>query len=320
MTHFGILLQHFGHVADRQRVVKFAPRLEELGFDSVWTRDHLMFQPHGFELPSSTFMEPFTTLAAIGAITERLTLGTAAVIPFRHPLVTSQLYCGLAGVAGADRIIAGIGAGTPRKPFEATGVDYDMRVTAVQEMAEILRLTWSGKRVSYAGRLFQFENIQFSPHPVPDTPIWYAGSSPASVRRALQYCDGWLPGRCPLRIFDGLLNRLRQTASGEGRTMGVGIIPIISVAATREAALEAVDVGALLEDARGRTSWRGPFESAEDLAGMLIAGTVEDCVRQIRTLSERNVDQIIFDLRLRASDFADQVTVIGEEILPAVRA
>lgn len=320
MTKFGVLLQHFGQAAGRDTVVKLAPHLEELGLDSVWVRDHLMFQPHEFEPAGTVFMEPFTTLAAVGAVTERLTLGTAAVIPFRHPLVTSQLFCGLAATAGSDRIIAGIGAGGPQKPFEATGVPYETRVLAVQELAHILRLTWSGQKVSFAGQLYQFDDILLDPHPSPDTPIWYAGSSPASVRRALEYADGWLPGRCPLSVFDTLLAQLRTGAAEQGRSFGVGIVPVVSVGRNRQEALVAVDVGALLNEARGRRLWRGPFDGPEDLAGMLIAGTVDDCVRQIGAFVERDVDHVIFDLRLRADDFIEQVTVIAQEILPQVRA
>ena len=60
---------------------------EELGFDSVWVRDHLVFEPHGeMEKPNRTFYDALTTLTAIGAVTERIELGTGSLIPFRHPL------------------------------------------------------------------------------------------------------------------------------------------------------------------------------------------------------------------------------------------
>lgn len=316
---FGILLLHFGGTANRESVIEQAPQLEEWGFGSVWTRDHLEFQPHEFEPKGTAFMEPFTTLTSIATLTESLKVGTATTIPFRHPLVTSQLYGGLAAVAGADRIIAGIGAGTPRKPFDATGIPFEDRFKAVKEMAEILKLTWAGGRASYQGELYQFTDVTIDPHPSSDTPIWYGGSSPASVRRALEYCDGWFPGRCPMKTFEKRLRPLRRGAEEQGRRMGVGIIPCISIGRSREDALGRVNVTALLAEARSRDLWVGPFDSADDLHGMLIAGSPSDCIDQIGQFIRLGVDQLVFDFRLRPDEYPQQVAWLAKDILPAVR-
>lgn len=317
-TGFGVLLLHFGHTARRETVIDQAPQLEEWGFSSVWTRDHLEFQPHGFEKPSSVFMEPFTTLTAIAAITKDLIVGTATTIPFRHPLVTSQLYCGLAAVAG-DRIIAGIGAGTPKKPFTATGIRYEDRIEAVKELAEILHVTWKGPHASYHGQLYSFDDVTLDPRPAADTPVWYGGSTPASIRRTLEYADGWFPGRCPLRSFDKYLRRIRKGEKEQGRKLGVGIIPCISIARSREEAVAAVDVHGLLEEAHSRPFWDGPFESADDLEGILIAGTPDQCIAQIKEFVDRGVDQVVFDFRLRPDDYEQQVAWLARDILPEVR-
>jgi alkanesulfonate monooxygenase SsuD/methylene tetrahydromethanopterin reductase-like flavin-dependent oxidoreductase (luciferase family) len=278
-----------------------------------------MFQPHGFEQPSTVFMEPFSTLTAIAAITTKLVVGTATIIPFRHPLVTSQLYGGVSMVAGPGRLIAGIGAGAPKKPFEATGLAYEDRFDATKEMAEILKLTWSQEQVSYDGRLFQFEGVTIDPHPPADTPIWYGGSTPASVRRALEYCDGWFPGRCPLKTFDKYVKRVRDGAEEQGRELGIGIIPVISIADSREEALAKVNVEGLLEEANERKFWDGPFESADDLGGLLIAGTPKQCAEQIDEYVQRGVDQLVFDFRMRPDDYFEQVGRLAEEVLPLVR-
>jgi alkanesulfonate monooxygenase SsuD/methylene tetrahydromethanopterin reductase-like flavin-dependent oxidoreductase (luciferase family) len=319
MTRFGVLLLHFGHTASRASVIDTAPQLEAWGFDSVWVRDHLTFQPHGFERPSTVFMEPFSTLTAIATITTRLVVGTATIIPFRHPLVTSQLFGGVSMVAGPGRVIAGIGAGAPTLPFAATGLPYEDRFDAVKEMAEILRLTWTQPRASYEGRLYRFEGVTIDPHPPADTPIWYGGSTPASVRRALEYCDGWFPGRCPLRTFDRYLARVRAGAEEQGRTLGVGIIPCISVARSREEAVAAVDVEGLLAEARSRRFWDGPFETVDDLEGILVAGTADDCAAQLQQFVERGVDQVVLDFRLRPGDVDDQVARVAEDVLPRLR-
>jgi len=318
-TQFGILLLHFGRTATRERVIDFAAQLEAWGFDSVWTRDHLTFQPHGFEEPSTTFFEPFTTLSAIAALTRRMILGTAVTVPYRHPLVTSQLYGGLSAVAGPGRLIAGIGSGTPRKAFEATGIPFEARYQAARELAEVLRLTWSATNVSYEGELYQFAGVTIDPHPPAGTPIWYGGSTPAAVRRAIDFADGWLPGRCPLRIFDRYLVRLRAAALEQGRRMGVGIIPVISVDKDRDTALARVNVAGLLDEARQRTVWEGPFATPDDLKGLLIAGSPEECVRDLREFIYRGVDQVILDFRLRPDDFEQQAAWIAKDVLPGLK-
>ena len=90
---FGLLLPHFGEYADRDRLLEGSRRAEELGFDSVWVRDHLLFEPHGeFESAATDFYEPLTVLTAIGAVTERIALGTATLIPYRHPLITFKYF------------------------------------------------------------------------------------------------------------------------------------------------------------------------------------------------------------------------------------
>jgi alkanesulfonate monooxygenase SsuD/methylene tetrahydromethanopterin reductase-like flavin-dependent oxidoreductase (luciferase family) len=319
-TKFGILLPHFGHMATKERVIDAAPNFEARGLDSVWVRDHLMFQPHGFEIPSTTFMEPFTTLTAIASLTSHLVVGTATVVPFRHPLVTSQLFGGVSFVAGPGRLIAGIGAGAAKKPFEATSQTFEDRVSRLEEFAEILKLTWTKSNVSYSGQIYQFEDITIDPRPPADTPIWIGGSTPAAIRRSVQYGDGWLPGRCPLKIFNKLLRRLRAANEDNRRALGVGIIPTISIAKDRESALSKVNVEGLLNEARARSKfWDGPFETADDLEGILIAGSSDDCVEQVNKFIELDVDHLVFDLRVRLDDFDNQLNWLLDEILPEVK-
>lgn len=318
-THFGLMLPHFGKLATRERVIDGARRLEAIGFDSVWMRDHLTFQPHGFEAASTTFFEPFTTLAAIAATTERLVVGTAILIPMRHPLIASQLLGGLSTVAGPDRLIVGMGAGATRLPFEATGASFERRVEALEESVRVFRRTWSETDVSYVGELFRFSGVTIDPNPGPDTPIWIGGSSPAAIRRVIALGDGWLPGRCALGEFDRLLARVRAAEAGRRKPFGVGIMPLVSIGRTREEAMASVDVQGLLDDARSRAVGDQRFETAEDLRGILVAGTPEDCREQVAEFVDRGVNQLVFDLRLRTDDFDEQAEWLAESVLPHVR-
>ena len=82
----GSAAAELGMWASRERLVGQSRRIEEMGFDSVWVRDHLIWHPHGMEGTDTTFIDPLLSLAAISSVTERIALGTAVLIPIRWPL------------------------------------------------------------------------------------------------------------------------------------------------------------------------------------------------------------------------------------------
>ncbi len=313
---FGLLLPHFSEHSTWDRLIGFAPRIEALGFDSVWVRDNLSYYGHGFELPGNTFVDPFVTLSTIAGMAPRLQLGTAVAIPFRHPLVTAQLFGSLAWVA-RSRVHAGVGPGTPREPFDATGIPYEDRIQLCKEMTEVLRVVSGGPHVSYHGQLTSFEEVTLDPAPPPDMPIWYGGLSNASIRRIIEYCDGALPGRCPFRRWDVGVQRLEAGAAERGKRILRGTIPLITMARSREEALAAANLPALLEYLTGY--WRTPYETVDDIAGALIAGTTEQCAEQMQGFAERNFDVVVLDARMQMWQFEEMVERIGEEILPLFR-
>ena len=191
---FGLLLPHFGEHADRKKLMDGAQHAEELGFDSVWVRDHLLFEPHGeFESSNKDFYEPLTVLSAIGAVTDRITLGTATLIPYRHPLTVAHALATITHVAG-PRVIAGWGAGTFDHEFEAVGLGGIFRPELVESTVSIMRAVWNGDDVSYHDNRFSFSGATIHPKPAGPIPIWYGGATPASAKgsRVLRRMD---PGK-----------------------------------------------------------------------------------------------------------------------------
>jgi alkanesulfonate monooxygenase SsuD/methylene tetrahydromethanopterin reductase-like flavin-dependent oxidoreductase (luciferase family) len=290
--------------------------LEELGYRSVWVRDQINFHPHGFEGQSSRFVDPFITLTSIGMLTQRMILGTGTIIPIRHPLVVSQLLGSVAAACGG-RLIAGIGVGTPISAFEAVQMPYETRWQACRELAHILRLTWSGDNVAYEGKLYQFKDVTIDPRPPADTPIWYGGSSDKAIKRVVEYSDGWLPGRSPMRTFDKGRALLKRAEEERGKRYGVGIIPVVSIAKDRETALAKINLQGLIKEI-GRGVFEGSFTRAEDLEGVLIAGNPADCAAEIQKFADRGVDHLVLDLRLRMGDYEESIEWIARDVLPLV--
>jgi len=321
-VRFGVLVPHFGEYASVENIIDASRRIEALGFDSVWVRDHIIWKPHGMEGTNITFIEPFITLAAIGAVTTRVELGTAVLIPIRWPLKVAQNFASLSYLTGG-RVVAGIGLGSNPAEFAAAGFRIEDREDILRETTEIVRLVWSRNDASYRGKVFSFDRISIEPKPVRPIPLVYGGTTRASVRRAVQYTDGWLPGRIPMATLDDRLALLRRLAGEAGKTMRVGTIPLVRIDRDRSRARGGVDIHALAESSAGAARWilppSGGFHTLEDLEGLLVVGNPDDCRREIEKFLARGVDDFIVDLRLDYARYVEKLELFAETVLPAFR-
>jgi alkanesulfonate monooxygenase SsuD/methylene tetrahydromethanopterin reductase-like flavin-dependent oxidoreductase (luciferase family) len=323
---FGLLLPHFGVYADKDRLLDGTKLAEDLGFDSVWVRDHLIFEPHGeMEDPNRSFYDALITLTAIGAVTKRIELGTGSLIPFRHPLEVALSVATMTQLVG-PRVILGYGAGTFDHEFEAIGIDPEIkRWHLVKSTALILKKVWEENGVDYKDDFYSFEDVTIEPKPVGGpVPFWYCGNTPASARRAVEYCEGWMPGRISLATFRARVDKMRELSTEAGRPMPtVAVIPPTSVEATREEALRDVNVDGLLTWANNARFWvkppSGRFETWEDLEGTLIAGSPDDVVEECLKFQAAGCEHLVFDFRFKFDRFFEQIELLGREVLPRLR-
>jgi alkanesulfonate monooxygenase SsuD/methylene tetrahydromethanopterin reductase-like flavin-dependent oxidoreductase (luciferase family) len=321
---FGLLLPHFGEHASRKNLLDGAVLAEQAGFDSVWVRDHLVFEPHGeMEKPDRTFYDALITLTAIGAVTERLELGTGSLIPFRHPLVTALMAGTITQLLG-PRLILGFGAGTFDHEFEAIGWGDRDRVELVRSNAEILKRVFTENSVDYSDVNFSFKDVTIEPKPVGGAvPFWYCGATPRSARLAVEFCDGWMPGRISMGTLRKRVDTMRQLSAEAGRSLPtVAVIPPTSIERTREDALRHVNVPGLLAWAnKAKYAVKPPsgqFETVEDLSGQLIVGTPEDAVREIEQFAAAGVEHIVFDFRFKFDRWFEQIELLGSEVIGRV--
>ena len=322
-TEYGLLLPHFGAETRRERIMDGARRAEQLGFDSVWVRDHLVFHPHGMEGTDNTFIDPFVVMAAVGAVTTTIKLGAGSFIPHRHPLLFALMLNSLAYMAG-DRLMLSLGLGTFQQEFDALGIGEWPRDELVREQVAILRQVCAGNHASWDGKFYHFQSVGLKPKYPSKLEIWYAGATPASVRRALEYCDGWLPGRITLATYRKRVEKLRSGADGQGRPrLHEGCIPITSIDEDRKAALEKVNLEGLLSNANKQKFWvkptSGSFTKAEDLEGSFIVGNPDDVVREVGKFLEVGIDHIVFDLRFRFDEWDRSIELLGTEVVPRLR-
>lgn len=322
---FGLLLPHFGEEASKEKLLEGSKLAESFGFDSVWVRDHLVFEPHGeMEKPNRTFYDALTTLTAIGAVTEKIELGTGSLIPFRHPLVTALMAGTMTQLLG-PRLILGFGAGTFDHEFEAIGWGDLDRVEMVRSNAEILKRVFTENDVTYDDGIFSFENVTIEPKPVGGRiPFWYCGATPRSARLAAEFADGWMPGRTGLATMEKRIQTMREMTDENGRPMPtIAVIPPTSIEDTREEALKHVNIPGLLAWAnKAKFAVKPPsgsFETVEDLEGQLIVGSPDEAVDQIKRFEEIGTEHLVFDFRFKFDRFFEQIELLGTEVLPKLR-
>jgi alkanesulfonate monooxygenase SsuD/methylene tetrahydromethanopterin reductase-like flavin-dependent oxidoreductase (luciferase family) len=319
---YGVLVPHFGEHASRERIIDGSRRAEELGFDAVWVRDHLLWKPHGMEGTDRTFIEPLASLNSIGAVTSRIFLGTAVLIPLRWPLKLAQDLAAMSYLHG-PRVIAGLGMGSNHAELAAAGFNREQRKLIFTEMARIVRRVWSEDDVTFDGEFFKFENVTLTPKPSQPIPIWYGGTTRASVRTTVANCDAWMPGRIPLATLDDRLELLAELEAESGRHITRSVIPLVKVDTDRNRARADLDIAALAGSSEASKTWiqpEGGFQTIEDIRGIAVVGEPDEVVEQIVEIAERGIDHFVFDLRMQFDRYEETLELIAERVLPALKA
>ena len=178
---------------------------EQLGFESVWLPEHLVFtramsrsphpgQEHPPVPPDTPIYDAFAYLAFLAARTERIRLGTHVYnIGLRHPF-TAARGAQTVDLLSGGRFEFGIGASWLEEEWRATELDFASRGRRVDEAIEVCKLLFREPTVSHHGEFFSFDEVVFEPKPVqqPRPPILVGGESKAALRRAARLGDGWL--------------------------------------------------------------------------------------------------------------------------------
>jgi len=189
----GVNVPNFGPGTDPGMLRSWAHTVEGLGFDLLMVSDHVVVTADVAEQYPAPFYEPFTTLAWLSGVTERVRLGTTVlIVPYRHPLLVARMAAGLNRLSG-DRLVLGVGVGWARQEFEALGVDFARRGSLTDEYLTTVRRAWADDADHRSGSI----------------PIWVGGNSPAGVRRAVRLGDAWHPLRF---TFDELYPALEHMA------------------------------------------------------------------------------------------------------------
>lgn len=324
MTRFGLLVPHFGLEAEQDLLIEGARLAEKRGFDSLWVRDHLVFHPHGMEGTDRTFIEPFVTLSFLAGVTERIGLGAATIIPFRHPILMAYSVASMSWIT-RRKFDLGIGAGTFDHEFAVIGQADEDRVQMMREQVLIARRLWSGETIEWNSDRYKFDDVDLKPQPLYPVPVWWGGATPAAARLAVDFCEGWLPGRITFPTYAARVKKIREMAAEQGKPMIMtGAVPVTSIDDSFDAATKRVNVPGLIKNANAQKFWlkpkSGEFTKIEELDGSILMGSPDDIVKGVQRYQELGCDLLIFDFRMRFPDYLKQIEVLATEVLPRVQA
>ena len=213
------------------RMVKLAQALEDRGFESLFVPEHTHIPvsrrtpfPAGEPLPReySNTLDPFVDLATAAAVTNTLRIGTGiCLVSQRDPIVTAKAVASLDLLSGG-RFEFGIGAGWNQDELESHGTRYEDRFRVMVDRVKAMQVIWTREEASYDGEFTRIEPAWSWPKPVqkPYPPVILGGETKYTLRRVMDFCDGWMPRGNYMADPSSVMETLQRYADEAGRDMG----------------------------------------------------------------------------------------------------
>lgn len=185
----GIQLPEVERVVRWPEYAAMARAAEEVGFDSVWVGDHLLYREDG--RPERGPWDAWTLLAGLAMVTERVSLGPlVACTAFHRPGVLARVAAAVDELSGG-RLVVGLGAGWNETEFTAFGIPFDDRFVRFTEAFEIIRRLLAGERVTYSGTYEAVNDAVLLPPPARRPPLMIGGIRARILDVAIPYVDAW---------------------------------------------------------------------------------------------------------------------------------
>lgn len=222
------------------RMDELAVELENRGFESLFVPEHTHIPasrksawPGGAELPKeySHTYDPFVALSFAAAVTKNLKLGTGiCLLPQRDTITTAKSVASLDRMSNG-RFLFGIGGGWNIEEMNQHGTQYKTRFARMREQVLAMKALWTQEEASYQGEHVNIEPSWQHPKPAQLTPpVLLGGESDYTLRRVVEYCEGWLPrARAGFDAAENLA-RLKTFADEAGRDMNTLSVNVFGAA------------------------------------------------------------------------------------------
>lgn len=207
---------------------ELAEALEARGFESLFVCEHTHIPvsrktpfPSGGELPKRYMhtYDPFVALSFAAAATKKLKIGTGiALMPQRDPIVTAKSAASLDRLSGG-RLMFAVGGGWNVDEMENHGARYETRFKLLRERVLAMKELWTKEQAEFHGEFVNFDPAWQYPKPLqkPHPPVFLGGESDHTLKRVVEFCDGWFPRPRSGWEPGTAVERLRRAAEAAGR-------------------------------------------------------------------------------------------------------
>ena len=207
---------------------ELARAVEDRGLESLFVCEHTHIPvsrrtpfPGGGELPKRYVHthDPFVALSFAAAATKRIKLGTGiCLIPQRDPIVTAKSVASLDQLSGG-RFIFAMGGGWNVDEMENHGAKYETRFKLLRERVLAMKEMWTKEQAQFHGPFVNFDPVWVYPKPKqkPHPPLFLGGESDITLKRVVEFCDGWFPRARGGFDPKASVERLRKAATDGGR-------------------------------------------------------------------------------------------------------
>jgi probable F420-dependent oxidoreductase len=278
-------------------------RAEELGYESAWAQEQT--------LSPAPQLSPIEAMTYAAAVTSRMRLGCVVFVSTLHSPVHLAKSLATLDQLSKGRIDVGVGTGGPRRPFAAFGVEPSRYVARFTEGVQLMKALWTRDRVTFDGEFWQLKDATMEPKPAqkPHPPLWFGAAGPTALRRAVRLGDGFFgAGSSTTGAFVQQVATVREALAAAGKSAAdFPIAKRVYISIDSDADRARRRVNAELENLYG-----SPVPAIEEAA---VAGTVNDCLREVRRVAEAGAELILFTPLHDQARHAEQ---IAAEIIPQI--
>ncbi len=306
---FGV---HTSDAAPGSAWVDAARRIEQLGFSTLFLRDHF-----------DTQLGPIAAMTAAAVVTERLNVGTLVFDnDYRHPLVLAKELATIDHFA-PGRVEVGIGAGWMAPDYEQAGMDFDapgVRVSRMEEAVTVITGLLSGRTVDHHGEHYRITGHTAYPVPATMPRVMIAGGGPRMLRIAAREADiiGLNPARksntawedqnlpdATAEATDRKVGWIREAAGARYADIEMSIVvPFVIVTDDREGTASAI-AASLPPDPAAELNAEGVLASPH-----VLIGSTDQIAETLRERRDRwDLSYYVFN-----DDSIDAVTPVVEQL------
>jgi probable F420-dependent oxidoreductase len=282
----------------------YLSRAEDLGYESAWAQEQV--------LGTDSQLAPLEAMTFAAACTSRLRIGCVVFVSTLHSPVHLAKSLATLDQLSRGRVEIGVGTGGKFRPFAAFGIQPERYVARFTEGLLLMKELWTQPSVTFDGEFWQLKNAAMAPKPYqkPYPPLWFGGSSPAALRRAVRLGDGFFgAGSTPTVKFAEQVQVVRRELEAAGRQpASFPVAKRVYIAIDSDPGRARSRVNAALTRVYGRLS--------ADVEAAAIAGTAAECVAELGQVVAAGAELVLFTPLFEQAEHAE---LIAAEVIPQLK-